>query len=442
MRETVSERYRKALPGSWARWERARRVIPGGITHDVRHLAPFPLYVDRAMGPRKWDVDGREYIDYWMGHGALFLGHSHPALVEAVQRQVARGTHHGACHTLEVEWAEWITQLVPSAELVRFTMSGTEATHLALRLARAYTGRPKVVKFTGHFHGWHDGVSAGVNPPFDVPMSAGIPGAVLGEVLLAPPNDIGAVERLLKGRDDVGAVILEPSGGQAGTWPIDAGFLKDLRQLTQERGTVLIFDEVITGFRYAPGGAQEYYGITPDMTTLAKIVAGGLPGAAVCGRREIVGLMAFGPDADWNRTRRVAQNGTYNANPITAAAGIAMLSQLADGKLHEKANALGADLRAGLNDVFRRAGVPCAAYGDVSIVHIGLEGPPPAATGAPPKPKSPALLHKWRCALILHGVDMSANHGWVSAVHTEREIEETVRAVWQAVADLQAEGAL
>ena len=288
MGETIAERYRKALPGSWARWERARRVIPGGITHDGRHLTPFPLYIDRAAGPRKWDVDGREYIDYWMGHGALFLGHSHPALIDAVQRQVARGTHYGACHDLEVEWAEWITRLIPSAELVRFTMSGTEATHLALRLARAYTGRPKVVKFTGHFHGWHDGVSSGVNPPFDVPMSAGIPGAVLGEVLLAPPNDIAAVEQLLGSRSDIGAVILEPSGGQAGVFPIDPGFLKDLRQLTQDRGTVLIFDEVITGFRYAPGGAQEYYGVTPDMTTLAKIVAGGLPGAAVCGRRDIL----------------------------------------------------------------------------------------------------------------------------------------------------------
>src|SRR5262245_60370477 len=235
-------------------------------------------------------------------------------------------------------------------------MSGTEATHLALRLARAYTGRPKVVKFTGHFHGWHDGVSAGVNPPFEVPMSAGIPGAVLGEILLAPPNDIGALEQLLGSRQDIGAVILEPSGGSAGTDPIDTGFLKDLRQLTQDRGTVLIFDEVITGFRYAPGGAQEYYGVTPDLTTLAKIVAGGLPGAAVCGKRELVSRMTFRDDAKWNRTQRVAQNGTYNSNPLCSAAGIAMLSQIADGKLHEQANARGAQLRAALNDVFRKAG--------------------------------------------------------------------------------------
>jgi glutamate-1-semialdehyde 2,1-aminomutase len=436
MADSVFERYRRERPGSWARWERAGRVIPGGITHDSRHLAPFPLYVTRAAGPRKWDVDGHEYVDYWMGHGALFLGHAHPSLVEAVATQVERGTHYGACHDLEVEWAEWITRLVPSAELVRFTMSGTEATHLALRLARATTGRPKIVKFTGHFHGWHDGVSAGVNPPYEIPMSAGIPGGVLGEVLLSPPNDIAALDRLVESRQDIAAVILEPAGGSAGTIPSDPGFLKDLRQLTQDRGIVLIFDEVISGFRYAPGGAQEYFGVTPDLTTLAKIVAGGLPGAAVCGRRDIVGRMTFGEDPAWNRAQRVAQNGTYNANPLSAAAGVAMLSQLADGKLHAMANALGAQLRAGLNEVFRKAGVPSVAYGDVSIFHVSLEGAPGT------KSKDPLLYHRWRCALILHGVDVSAYHGWVSAVHTEREIEETLEAAAGAVADLLAEGAL
>ncbi len=436
MAETLTERYRKTLPGSWSRWERASRVIPGGITHDGRHLTPFPLYVARAQGPRKWDVDGREYVDYWMGHGALFLGHAHPTLVEAVKNQISKGTHYGACHELEVEWAEWITRLVPSAEMVRFTMSGTEATHLAIRIARAATGRPKLVKFTGHFHGWADGVATAVNPPYDIPMSAGIPGGVLSEVLVSPANDIGALEKLAASRSDVGAVILEPSGASAGTEPIDHGFLKDVRQLTKDRNIILIFDEVITGFRYAPGGAQEYYGITPDMTTLAKIVAGGLPGAAVCGRRDLLSLMKFGPDGQWNRTERVAQNGTYNSNPLSAAAGIAMLSQIADGKYHEQANKKGAELRAALNDVFKKAGAPCVAYGDVSVCHISLDG----KVGE--KPKDPGLVHKWRCAMILHGVDMSGSHGWLSAVHGDRELEDTVKAVRAGVADLQAEKAL
>ena len=186
-----------------------------------------------------------------MGHGALFLGHCHPAVVRAVQEQMARGTHLGACHELEVRWAELVKKLVPCAELVRFTMSGTEATHLAMRIARAYTGRSKIVKLAGHFHGWHDGAVAGVNPPYEVPMSAGVPGTTLDQIVICPPNDIKAVEIALE-RGDVAAVILEPAGGQAGTTPTIPGYLQELRAVTTRHGVVLIFDEVITGFRYSP----------------------------------------------------------------------------------------------------------------------------------------------------------------------------------------------
>src|SRR5438093_1623258 len=232
---TVLDTYRALHPRSLALYERARGVIPGGVTHDGRHLKPFPIYVDRAEGALKWDVDGHEYVDYWMGHGALFLGHCHPAVVRAIQAQAARGTHLGACHELEVRWAELITTLIPSAEMVRFTMSGTEATHLALRIARAYTGRSKVVKFHGHFHGWHDGVVAAVNPPFEVPMSAGVPSGILDQLLLCPPNDMKAVQTLLE-RRDVAAVILEPAGGQSGTTPALPGYLQELRSAGQQAG--------------------------------------------------------------------------------------------------------------------------------------------------------------------------------------------------------------
>src|SRR5437016_2928061 len=306
-RMTIQEEYRAKHPRSAALAERARAAIPGGITHDIRHLAPFPTYIDRASGTRKWDVDGHEYVDYWMGHGALFLGHCHPAVVRAVQEQVARGTHVGASHELEVRWAELVNGLVPCAELTRFTMSGTEATHLAMRVARAATGRTKILKFTGHFHGWHDGAVAAVNPPYEVPMSAGIPGATLDQVVICPPNDIKSVEVALQ-RGDVAA------GGQSGTTPTIPGYLQELRSLTTKHGVVLIFDEVITGFRYAPGGAQAYFGVTPDLTTLAKIVAGGLPGGALCGRRELMSMLTFRGDPDWDRSQRVAHAGTFNAN--------------------------------------------------------------------------------------------------------------------------------
>jgi glutamate-1-semialdehyde 2,1-aminomutase len=434
----VLDTYRAMHPRSAALAERARRTIPGGITHDGRHLGPFPVYVERAQGSHKWDVDGHEYVDYWMGHGALFLGHCHPAVVKAIQDQAALGTHLGACHELEVRWAELVSQLVPSAEMVRFTMSGTEATHLALRIARAYTARPKVIKFEGHFHGWHDGVALAVDPPYDVPWSAGVPTAVLDQVLLCPPNDIKAVESLLE-RDDVAAVILEPAGGGSSTIPTIPGYLHELRSLTERRGVVLIFDEVISGFRYAPGGAQAYFGVTPDITTLAKIVAGGLPGGAVVGKKPLMSMMARRGDPVWDRAERVAQNGTFNSSPVCAAAAVATLELVADGSLHARANKLGDELRAGLADVMKRGGVPGTCFGDVSIFHVSFEGKPGLAGFDMPRRGN--LYQLLRCALMNHGVDCSSYHGWVSAVHTERDLERTVAAYGRAFDDMSADGA-
>src|SRR3989449_5034103 len=344
---TIQDEYRARHARSAALAERARKVIPGGITHDIRHLAPFPTYVERAAGTRKWDVDGNEYIDYWMGHGALFLGHCHPAVVKAVQEQMARGTHLGACHELEIRWAELVTGLTPCAGRVRFTMAGTEATHRGRPVARAYRGGSKIVKSTGHFHGGHDGAVAAVNPPYEVPMSAGVPGALLDQVVICPPNDIKAVQVALE-RGDVAAVILEPAGGQAGTTPTIPGYLQELRALTERHGVVLIFDEVITRFRYSPGGAQAYFGVTPDLTTLAKIVAGGLPGGALCGKRPLMSLLAFRGDPDWDRSQRVAHAGTFNANPISAAAAIATLELCADASLQARANKYAEELRRAL----------------------------------------------------------------------------------------------
>ena len=434
---TILERYRTLHPKAAALHHRAREVIPGGITHDIRHLNPFSIYIDRASGVRKWDVDGHEYVDYWMGHGALFLGHCHPAVVKAIQGQAARGTHLGASHELEIRWAELVQQLIPSGEMVRFTMSGTEATHLALRVTRAFTGKSKIVKFHGHFHGWHDGVVAGVHPPFEVPLSAGVPGETLDQVLLCPPNDIKAVETLLE-RGDVAGVILEPAGGQAGTTPTISGYLHDLRALTRRHGVVLIFDEVITGFRYAPGGAQEYFNVIPDLTTLAKIVAGGLPGGAVCGRRELMSMIAHRGDPAWDRSERVAHAGTFNANPVSAAAAIATLEICAEGALQARANKAGEELRRGLGDAMKRVGVPGAVYGESSIYHVSFEGKPGLAGFD--RPRRADLYHLLRCALINEGVDCSLNHGWVSAMHTEADIAGTVAAYERAFAAMAAEG--
>ncbi|MGH7307378.1 MAG: aspartate aminotransferase family protein [Candidatus Rokuibacteriota bacterium] len=426
---TIREAYLAKHPTSARLAERARLAIPGGVTHDIRHLQPFAPYIERAAGPRKWDVDGHEYIDYWMGHGALFLGHCHPTVVRAVQAQMERGTHLGASHELEIRWAELVNRLVPCAELTRFTMSGTEATHLAMRVARAHTGRSRVVKLAGHFHGWHDGAVAAVNPPYDVPLSAGVPAAMLDQVVICPANDIKAVELAL-GRGDVAAVILEPAGGQSGTTPTIPGYLQELRAVTARHRVVLIFDEVITGFRYAPGGAQEYLGVTPDLTTLAKIVAGGLPGGALAGPRDIMSILAHRGDPDWDRSQRVAHAGTFNANPLSAAAAIATLELCGDASLQARAGKAGEELRRALAEAMRRIGVPGTCYGESSIYHVSFEGKPGLAGFD--RPRRGALYHLLRCALLNEGVDCSMNHGWVSAVHTGEDIARTIAAYERA----------
>jgi glutamate-1-semialdehyde 2,1-aminomutase len=433
----IQAEYTRRNPRSQALAGEAQQLIPGGITHDIRHLRPFPIAVERAKGSRKWTVDGQELIDYWMGHGSLFLGHAHPTIGQAVREQVERGTHYGACHEAEVRWAGLVRELVPSAEQVRFTSSGTEATHLGLRLARAHTGRPKIVKLEGHFHGWHDGTLAAVKPPYDAPMSAGIPAETLSQTLLCPPNDLGALEALLASRKDVAAVILEPGGGSSGTIPTDPAYLRGLRTLTQRHGVVLIFDEVITGFRYSPGGVQRLVGVTPDLTALAKILAGGLPGGAIAGRAEILSRLAFRDDAAWNRTQRVAHAGTYNANPLSAAAGAAMLASIRDGEAHRRADASAGRLRQGLADVWKRVGAPGCVYGESSIVNYTLEaalshGPRGSHAGLQ-SIANPAAYQALRCALILNGVDMCALHGWISAVHSDEDLERTVQAFEQAL---------
>lgn len=448
--DRIIQAYRRANPRSEALYARAEKTIPGGITHDIRHLKPFPLYVERAHGSRKWTADGQELVDYWMGHGALFLGHNHPQVMRAVAEQAARGTHYGACHELEVRWAEWVTRLVPSAEKVRFTASGTEATHLAMRLARAFTGREKVLKFEGHFHGWHDYATAGVKPPYAAPASSGVPGGSTKVMLLCPPNDLARVEALLDRHADIAAAILEPAGGTAGAIPTDPGFLRGLRQLTRERGVILIFDEVISGFRYAPGGAQEAFGVAPDLTTLAKILAGGLPGGAVCGRADIMDLLAFREDAAWNRRGRVAHAGTYNANPLCAAAGIAALELVADGGLQRAANAAGERLRRAMNQAIYRLRADACVYGESSIFVIFLE--PCHLRQQCDRSRcaldhtslqtyaNPGLYHLLRLAMILRGVDIPAYHSWMSCVHSDVDLDETVAAFEGALAMLLDEG--
>src|ERR671937_521750 len=418
---TIDDAFRKRFARSAALYERSRQAIAGGITHDSRNFVPFPIYIERADGSRKWDVDGNELVDHWMGHGSLLLGHNHPQVTSAVAEQVHLGTHYGACHELEVAWAEQIARLIPSAEWVRFTMSGTEATMLAMRDARAYTGREKILRFAGHFHGWHDYAMAGYQPPFDTPTSTGVPKAVAESMLVAYPNTIESVRELLDAHPgQVAAVILEPGGGSNGIIPTDVQVLRDLRGLTSERGVVLIFDEVITGFRYSPGGAQQLYGVTPDMTTLAKIVAGGLPGGAVVGKRAIMEVQTFKGELHKDRFERVLQQGTFNANPLSAAAGLNALQVVEEGWATEQANQAGEQLRQGLRETLERRGVAGVVLGEASVFQIlSGEGMQQAVdtTDVQRLMAGRGAVNTLRKAMLLNGVDLMRSGGFTSIAH-------------------------
>ena len=442
--------YRAKTPGSGVLFERARKVLPSGITHDGRYLDPYSIHVGKAKGPRKWDVDGNEYVDYFGGHGAMLLGHSHPAVVEAVKKQMEIGTHYGSSHELEVRWAELVCELIPSAEKVRFTASGTEASHMAIRLARAYTGKDKIVRFVGHFHGWHDNVAAGATSHYDGTTTTGVPQGVTDLSILMPADDVSKTVKLLAERDDIACVMFEPSGASWGQVPLPPGFIQALRDATTKHGVVMIMDEVITGFRWSMGGAQKALGITPDLTILAKIVAGGLPGGAVAGKRDILDYIDHAASAAKKR-EKVAHPGTYNANPLSAAAAVAALTLLRDEDLAEKANKTAATLRAALRQVLVEESVPWGIYGDSSTFQIY---PNPSGEALDPATfdaqkmgfaklkgaRTPALSGKIRMALMTHGVDvMGSPGGFVSSTHGADEIERTVHALRMTVRDLKAE---
>ena len=436
-------------------YSRALKVFPSGVTHDHRYFgATEPVYIDRAQGSRKWDVDGNEYIDYWMGHGALLLGHGHPEIIEAVQHQMNRGTHYGGSHALEVEWGELIQRIVPSAERIKFTGSGTEATMMAVRLARAYTGRQKFLKFQGHFHGWSDAMTAGFQAPFNVPSSVGVDQAVLGNVIVAP-TELEEVERIFAEQPgNIACAILEPTGASYGTIPLPDGFLQDLRDITTRYGALLVFDEIITGFRYSPGGVQQQTGVIPDLTALAKIVAGGLPGGAVGGRTDVMAALEFrAGDADWNRYHRINHPGTFNANPLSAAAGIAMLNIAQTGEPQEYAARFGKSLVQEMNRAISDLGIEgSCVYGDGSIFHVLL------GKGASANPdgtlvrncvdtltlrqaNAPQVKAALQAGLLKRGVDiLGGQAGIISTAHTEEDVALTARAFGETLREMREGG--
>ncbi|MEP1208132.1 MAG: aminotransferase class III-fold pyridoxal phosphate-dependent enzyme [Rhizobiaceae bacterium] len=420
---------------------RARAALPGGVSHQLRYRDPQPIFIERAQGAEKWDESGRRFIDFKMGSASQLLGHGHPAIVDAIRRQASQSIFSADCHELEIRWAEWVNQLYPCAERTRFTASGSEATMLAIRLARAYSGKDRVLRIDGHYHGWHDHAMKGASPGSEQPASLGIPSAISDLIEVCPANP-KALESALQD-NDIGAVILEASGANYGCVSLSTECLQALHDVVRKAGAVLIFDEIITGFRWAPGGRQARDDIVPDLTTLSKVLTGGLPGGGVCGRADIMELMNNGTTRD-GLSPPVSHKGTFNASPLVAAAACAAMPLLASGDVQHHADRMAARMRDGMNAVFSQLGVTGIAYGDSSIFHVHFgrsdltDLTPAEIRGLPP-----AQVKAYRDGMLRRGVDMMAyTSGLTSSAHTPELIDETLVAFRETLEEMIDQGAL
>ena len=416
---------------------RARKVIPGGVNSPVRSFAAVggePLFFARGAGSRLHDADGNEYIDCVCSWGPLILGHAHPRVVERIQRTVEQGTTFGACVEAEVELAEFVTSAMPAVEMLRLVSSGTEAVMSALRLARAYTGRPDILKFEGCYHGHSDGLLARAGSgvaTLGLPDSPGVPEDYAAHTLVAPYNDVDAVRRIVERRGaSLAAIIVEPVAGNMGVVPPAPGFLESLRTITADVGALLIFDEVITGFRLGLGGAQARYGVTPDLTTLGKIIGGGLPVGAYGGRREIMEMIApSGP---------VYQAGTLSGNPVAVAAGLETLRILAEPGTYDCLERTGEALESALNDAIRDAGAQATInrVGSMLTLFFMPEAPRDYASA---KMSDTARYGAFFREMLEHGVYLPPSQFeamFISTAHTAEDIRHVADAARATMAQL------
>ncbi|HZK66985.1 MAG TPA: glutamate-1-semialdehyde 2,1-aminomutase [Chloroflexota bacterium] len=419
---------------SQALYAEAIRYIPGGVNSPVRAFKAVggqPIFISRGKGSRTFDVDGNEYIDYVASWGPLILGHADPGIVAAVSQAAQHGTSFGAPTELEVELARMVVEAVPSIDMVRFVNSGTEATMSALRLARGYTGRDKVIKFEGGYHGHADMLLAKAGSgvlTLGMPDSPGVPASAAQNTLTAPYNNLSAVEALLKENPgEVAAVILEPVAGNMGVVPPQPGFLQGLREATRSAGALLIFDEVITGFRVAYGGAQTLYGVEPDLTCLGKVIGGGLPVGAYGGRGEIMEMMSpVGP---------VYQAGTLSGNPLAMTAGIMMLQALREPGRYDLLERRAARLGNGLLAAAREAGVPASANRVGSMMTLFFTDQP-VADYSSAKRSDTAMYARYFWAMLERGVYLAPSQfeaAFVSTAHSDADIDLTIAAAGEAM---------
>jgi len=412
--------YVSKTPNSRILYERAKSVLPAGVSYGIRYFEPYPFYTARAKGSRLYDVDGNEYVDFWLGHTALILGHGHSTVTNAVSEQLQKGTHYGTCHELEIKLAEQVVKMVPNAKMIRFTNSGTEANMYAARLARTYAGKDKIAKFEGGWHGGYDALQVSVRYPFNIPESAGLTAGATQDTITLPYNNLEGVRERLRS-EEVACIVIEPVLGAGGGVPAEKGFLQGLREYCDEKNTLLIFDEVITGFRLAPGGAQQYYGVKADIAVLGKILGGGFPIGAFCGPSEIMERL---DSVAHQRPDYSFHGGTFAANPITMTAGLATLKLLEDGKLIDDLNRTGAQVRKELLDIFEAHKLDAQITGAGSIfnTHFTKERVKDAIVAFAADRKR---LVSYALALIANGIFLLPTHnGVLSTEHSESDIEK------------------
>jgi glutamate-1-semialdehyde 2,1-aminomutase len=406
-------------------YEEAVSLMPAGVSSPVRAVKPFPFYTAYAKGSKIVDVDGNEYIDYCMAYGPLILGHAHPAVVEAVKEQLDNGTLYGTPIELEIKYAKLITKLYDGIDMLRFTNTGSEATMAALRLARGFTGKNKIVKVEGSFHGAHDAVlvKAGSGATtHGIPNSAGVPADFVKNTLQVPYNDAEALSTLIEKNKDVAALILEPVMGNSALILPEKEYLREVRKITKENDVLLIFDEVITGFRVALGGAQEYFGVKADITTLGKIAGGGLPIGIFGGKREIMENTA--PSGN------VYQAGTFSGNPLSLLAGYATIRFIVGNDVHSQINKRTERIVKGIRDCIEDSNMNCSIAGFTSMFCLYFGDEPRNYTDALKLEKDRFIRLYWK--LLEKGVFLPPSQYetcFVSHAHTEDDVEKTVEAI-------------
>jgi glutamate-1-semialdehyde 2,1-aminomutase len=426
--------YRSKTPRSEKLFKRAREVMPGGISHNIHFFPPYPFFVKKTKGSKIWDVDGNEYIDLWMGNYTHILGHRSPVIVRAIEKQLKEGIHWGLVYQKQIEWAELIRELVPSAEMVRFCCSGTEATMYAVRLARAFTGRKTILKIAGGWHGANPDLSWGIKMPYEKEESLGLLPELQRYTKTIPFNDLaGSLAVIHKNKKDLAGIILEPVVGEGGFTAANKEHLQMLRSETKRLGALLIFDEVISGFRVALGGAQERFKMTPDLTTLGKIAGGGLPVGALVGKREI--LEKTSPEKKVNKWERILiGGGTFSAHPLTAAAGVAMLRYLRDHRqeIYPFLESKGEKIRKGIQEAFDREGLNAMVTGIGSLFQTHFPFQEGVTLNSPHSINRLTDIEKreveFRLRMLTKGVHVMHGGGSITLAHSDEDIENIIKA--------------